>query len=109
MPWNEPAPDFGTAVQAEPKVPVALASVLSEAEADGEEDSEGVEADEEEEPLEESSEPQAAMPIDMVSARAARPVRRRVLLFMVSPFVDVCTGCSVPGSRRIGQFGKKFS
>jgi len=41
----------------------------------------------EEESEEELSEPQAAMPMDRESARAARPVRRRVVLFMVMPLV----------------------
>jgi hypothetical protein len=41
----------------------------------------------------ESSEPHAAIPIDMVSARAARLVRLKVVLFMVMPFVRLkCLG-----------------
>ncbi|GAB3660043.1 hypothetical protein GCM10027596_18210 [Nocardioides korecus] len=87
MPWNEPEPEAGTAVQAEPKGLVeeaddAEAEGDSEAEADGEED----EAELLEEPLESlEEEPQAATPVERVRARAARPVRRRVL-FMVMPF-----------------------
>jgi hypothetical protein len=41
----------------------------------------------------ESSEPHAAIPIDRVSARAARLVRLKVVLFMVMPFVRLkCLG-----------------
>jgi hypothetical protein len=90
MPWKEPEPEAGTAVQAEPKGLVEEADEAeaegdseAEAEADGDDD----EADELlllEEPLS-LEEPQAATPVERVRARAARPVRRRVV-FMMMPF-----------------------
>jgi hypothetical protein len=88
MPWKEPAPDFGIAEQAGPKVPSAAPPAWGEAlgvdESDVEEESLEDEPDEE---LLESSEPQAAMPRDMASARAAMPVRAMVVLFMGVPLV----------------------
>jgi hypothetical protein len=61
----------------------------------------------------ESLEPHAAMPIDMVSARATRLVRLKVVLIMVMPFVRLkCVGrdrSSVQALERIGADRKLFS
>jgi len=90
MPWKEPEPEAGTAVQAEPK---GLEDEADDDEAEGEsvaeEEAEGVDDEAEElllfeEPLS-LDEPQAATPVERVRARAARPVRRRVV-FMMMPF-----------------------
>jgi hypothetical protein len=68
--------------------------------------------------FEESSEPQAAMPMERMSATAARPVRRRVVLVMVVPLVVslviavgvlcCCEGDSVLLPERIGPGSRKF-
>ena len=102
MPLKEPSPVFGTAAQPGPNSPLAVELVLSVF------FSLGAELEELE-----SSEPHAAMPTDMVSARAARLVRLKVVLFMVMPFVRLkCIGVdrdSMPVPGWIGATGKLFS